>query len=75
MVAIVWLGIGPTALATLLYFTLIASAGPTFMSLVNYLSPMVALLAGVTLLGEQPGASAVAGLALILLGIALSRRH
>ena len=75
VVAIVWLGVGPTALATLLYFTLIASAGPTFMSLVNYLSPMVALLAGVTLLGEHPGASAIAGLGLILLGIALSRRH
>jgi drug/metabolite transporter (DMT)-like permease len=73
--AIVWLGVGPTALATLLYFALIASAGPTFMSLVNYLSPMVALLAGVTLLGEQPGTSAVAGLGLILLGIALSRRR
>ncbi|TSA41522.1 MAG: DMT family transporter, partial [Betaproteobacteria bacterium] len=73
--AIVWLGVGPTALATLLYFTLIASAGPTFMSLVNYLSPMVALLAGVALLGEQPGTSAVAGLGLILLGIALSRRR
>jgi drug/metabolite transporter (DMT)-like permease len=73
--AIVWLGIGPTALATLLYFRLIAAAGPTFMSLVNYLSPMVALLAGVTLLGEQPGTTAVAGLGLILLGIALSRRR
>lgn len=73
--AIVWLGIGPTALATLLYFTLVASAGPTFMSLVNYLSPIVAVLAGVTLLGEQPDTSAVAALGLILLGIALSRRR
>jgi len=73
--AIVWLGIGPTALATLLYFRLIAAAGPTFMAIVNYLSPMVALLAGVALLGEQPGTAAVAGLALILLGIALSRRR
>ena len=72
--AIVWLGIGPTALATLLYFKLIASAGPTFMALVNYLSPVVALLAGVGLLGEQPGSGALAGLALILLGIAVSRR-
>jgi drug/metabolite transporter (DMT)-like permease len=73
--AIVWLGIGPTALATILYFKLIATAGPTFMSLVNYLTPVVALLGGVWLLGEQPGASAVAGLALILAGIAVSRRQ
>jgi drug/metabolite transporter (DMT)-like permease len=73
--AIVWLGIGPTALATILYFKLIATAGPTFMSLVNYLTPVVALLAGVGLLGEQPGPSAFAGLALILLGIAVSRRR
>jgi len=34
----------------------------------------VALLAGVGLLGEQPGSGALAGLSLILLGIAVSRR-
>lgn len=72
--AIIWLGIGPTALATILYFQLIAAAGSTFMANVNYLSPVVALLAGVLLLGEQPGTTALAGLTLILLGIALSRR-
>jgi len=72
--AIAWLGVGPTALATLLYFQLIAAAGPTFMSIVNYLSPIVALLAGVGLLDERPGNTAVGGLALILFGIALSRR-
>lgn len=73
--AILWLGVGPTAVATILFFRLIASAGPTFMSIVNYLSPLVALLAGVLLLGEKPGVTAVAGLGLILLGIALSRRR
>jgi drug/metabolite transporter (DMT)-like permease len=74
--AILWLGIGPTAVATILYFRLISSAGPTFMSLVNYLSPAVAVFLGVTLLGEQPGVSAYAGLMLILAGIALSQwRH
>ena len=71
--AIVWLGVGPTAIATVLYFRLISSAGPTFMSLVNYLSPAVAVFLGVTLLGEQPGVNAYAGLALILGGIALSQ--
>jgi drug/metabolite transporter (DMT)-like permease len=74
LAAIIWLGIGPTALATLLYFKLIAAAGPTFMAIVNYLSPVVALVAGVLFMGEQPEAAAIAGLLLILLGIALSRR-
>lgn len=74
--AIVWLGIGPTAVATLCYFKLIGSAGPTFMSLVNYLSPPVAVFLGVTLMGEHPGVEAYTGLALILAGIALSQlRH
>lgn len=71
--AIVWLGIGPTAIATICYFTLISSAGPTFMSLVNYLSPAVAVFLGVTLMNEHPGAEAYSGLALILAGIALSQ--
>jgi drug/metabolite transporter (DMT)-like permease len=71
--SIFWLGIGPTAFATLCYYKLIGSAGPTFMSLVNYLSPGVAVLLGVTLLGEHPGIEAYAGLALILCGIALSQ--
>ncbi|MEK6594141.1 MAG: DMT family transporter [Pseudomonadota bacterium] len=71
--AIIWLGIGPTAIATLCYYKLIGSAGPTFMSLVNYLSPAVAVFLGVTLLGEHPGIEAYAGLALILCGIAFSQ--
>ena len=73
IVSIVWLGIGPTAVATICYFQLISSAGPTFMSIVNYLSPCIAVALGVALLGEAPEASAYAGLALILSGIALSQ--
>ena len=71
--SIVWLGVGPTAIATICYFALIGSAGPTFMSLVNYLSPAVAVFLGVTLLGEQPGVIAYTGLGMILLGIGLSQ--
>jgi drug/metabolite transporter (DMT)-like permease len=71
--SIVWLGVGPTAVATICYFALIGSAGPTFMSLVNYLSPAVAVFLGVTLLGEKPGVTAYAGLGMILMGIALSQ--
>jgi len=71
--ALVWIGIGPTALATLVYLALIGSAGPTFMSLVNYCIPVIALFLGVMLLGEAPGANAYTGLLLILSGIALSQ--
>jgi len=68
-----WIGIGPTAIATMVHLKLIGSAGPTFMSLVNYCIPVVALLVGVALLGEEPGANAYWGLLLILAGIALSQ--
>ena len=71
--AIIWLGVGPTAIATVFYFRLIASAGPTFMSLVNYVSPAVAVFLGVALLGEMPGLHAYFALVLILSGIALSQ--
>jgi len=71
--AVIWIGIGPTAIATLAFLKLIDSAGPTFMSLVNYCIPVVAVFLGVGLLGEEPGANAYTGLALILGGIALSQ--
>lgn len=73
--AVVWLGVAPTALATVLYFQLIRSAGPTFMSLVNYLSPGVAVLLGLVIMGEHPLVTAYFGLALILAGIAVAQRR
>lgn len=45
------------------------------MSLVNYLSPGVAVLLGVTLMDEHPQVYAYLGLALILTGIAISQRR
>jgi drug/metabolite transporter (DMT)-like permease len=72
-VVILWIGIGPTAIATFIYFALIRSAGPTFMSTMNYLVPCVALAAGVALLGEQPDVNAYLGLILILAGIGISQ--
>lgn len=76
VLTVIWIGIGPTAIATFVYLKLIDSAGPTFMSLTNYCIPVVALLLGVTLLGEVPGVNAYTGLMMILTGIALSQwRH
>ena len=70
----IWLGIGPTAIATLVYFRLIARAGPSFMSLVNYLSPVVALSTGALLLDEPLRPGVLVALALILTGIAMATR-
>jgi len=70
----IWLGVGPTAIATLVYFRLIARAGPTFMSIVNYLSPVVAVAAGAVLLGESVRPIALLALIMILTGIALATR-
>lgn len=70
---VTWIGIGPTALATITYLRLVGSAGPTFTSLTNYCVPVVALFLGTALLGEKPGANAYAGLVLILSGIAVTQ--
>ena len=71
---LIWLGIGPTAIATLTYFSVVATAGPTFLSYINYFVPVVAYFAGALLLGERIDVLSLAALGLIVLGIAWSRR-
>jgi drug/metabolite transporter (DMT)-like permease len=70
--AVATLGVVSTALATVVYFKLIALAGPSFLSLINYLIPLWAVLVGMAVLDERPDWTALAALALVLLGIALS---
>jgi drug/metabolite transporter (DMT)-like permease len=69
--SVVVLGVVGTGVAYILYFALIAGAGASRAILVTYLVPSLALLYGVTLLGEPLTVVAVAGLALILGGVAL----
>jgi len=69
--AILVLGIVGTALAYLLFFALIQTAGAAYASLVTYLVPPIALAYGAIFLSERFGASAFAALALILAGVAL----
>ncbi|MDJ0813777.1 MAG: DMT family transporter [Woeseiaceae bacterium] len=66
------LGLLATGFATILYFRLIQGPGPAFLSLVNYLVPAWAVVAGTMLLGESVSNSVMIGLALILAGIAFS---
>ncbi len=67
-----WVGIAllSTALASTIYFRILAVAGATNLLLVTFLLPVSALLLGVAFLGERIGAQAVAGMALIGLGLA-----
>jgi drug/metabolite transporter (DMT)-like permease len=69
----VWLGLFPTALATILYFRIIQRAGPTFLSLINYMIPVVALAAGAIVLDEDLVGTVLIGMALILTGLAISQ--
>ena len=66
------LGLLATGFATLLYFRLVQGPGPTFISLVNYLVPAWAVIAGAFFLDESLSLSVFFGLSLILSGIALS---
>jgi drug/metabolite transporter (DMT)-like permease len=60
-----------TALAQLILFRIIGLFGARRLSLVTYLMPGFALAYGAFILDEQIGLSSFAGLALILLGVAL----
>jgi drug/metabolite transporter (DMT)-like permease len=66
------LGVVCTAAAFAILPVLVAEVGPSRMSVITYVNPLVAVILGVILLGERPGAGAVAGLLLILAGSWLS---
>ncbi len=70
--AVSTLAILGTALASLMYYWLLARVGATRTLLVTYLLPCFALLWGALLLREEITLTAVLGLALILLGITIT---
>lgn len=72
LVALGVLGILCTAVAFVLMAALIGDIGPGRALVITYVNPIVAVALGVTILGERPGAGAVAGLLLILAGSWLS---
>ena len=72
--AIAVLGVVCTALGLVVFFQLIAEAGPSRASVITYINPLVAVLLGLVALDEHLGAMSVAGLALILGGSWLSTR-
>jgi drug/metabolite transporter (DMT)-like permease len=73
MLAVIWLGIGPTGIATILLFTIIDRAGPTFLSTINYLIPVVAFFSGAWVLSEPVSWLHYLALTTILCGIGATR--
>ena len=74
VLTIVWLGIFPTGVAAIILFALIQRAGPTFLSNINYLIPVVAYFIGALVLGELIVWHDMVALLAILFGIVVSRR-
>ena len=70
--AVVVLGLLCTAAAFVIFSVLVTEAGTSRATVITYVNPLVAVALGVALLGERPGAGAVAGLLLILAGSWLS---
>ena len=70
VVALVGLALLATALAYLLYFRILATAGATNLLLVTFLIPVTAIVLGIAVLGEQLEPRHIAGMALIALGLA-----
>lgn len=71
LMAVLYLGIFPTALATLIYFFLVPRLGANRMSQVNFAVPVGGALIGVTLLNETLSLSTTIALAIIMVAIYL----
>jgi drug/metabolite transporter (DMT)-like permease len=67
--AVVGLALLSTALAYIIYFRLLASAGATKLLLVTFLLPVTAIALGISFLGEPLEVRHIAGLAVIGLGL------
>ena len=80
LIALILLAVACTALAYLLFFSILSSAGATNIALVTLLVPVTAVLLGVLVLGEKLLANHLIGMAGISLGLLvldgrLFRRH
>jgi drug/metabolite transporter (DMT)-like permease len=66
--SLIVLGVLCTAAAFVILMVLVSEVGAGRASIITYINPMIAVALGVIVLGEGPGAGAIAGLLLILAG-------
>jgi drug/metabolite transporter (DMT)-like permease len=69
------LGLVCTAIAFVIFFALISEIGPARATVITYVNPAVAVLFGVSLLGEQFTLGMALGFPLILVGSVLGARR
>src|SRR3972149_5957 len=72
--ALIWLGIIGSCIAYLLYYYLLHSVGPTRISMVTYMFPVVGVSLGVLLLNERLDFSLIAGAVLVLASLLIVNR-
>jgi len=73
ILAVFILGVFCTAIATIIYFQILQSSGATFISMMNYLIPVWAILFGVIFFDEAALWNYFFGLIVIIFGIQLSQ--
>jgi drug/metabolite transporter (DMT)-like permease len=69
--ALLWLGLLGSCIAYIIYFSLLHKIGPTRMSMVTYIPPLIGMILGVVFLKEQFYWQSLLGAILILSGIAI----
>lgn len=74
IIAVTMQGLFATAVANLLFFKIIQLRGPVFLSLINFLIPLIAYFSGVFFLGEQIKINVLISISLILFGLYLNQR-
>lgn len=70
--SVIGLAVVCTAIAFLVFFALIAEAGPTRSTVITYVNPAVAIALGVTVLGEHLTTGMIVGFPLVLIGSVLA---
>ncbi|HEV7973565.1 DMT family transporter [Amycolatopsis sp.] len=73
VLALLVLGVGSTGIAFALNYQLLASEGAVAASIVGYLLPVVSVLLGSIFLGEKLDFRVIAGMVVVLAGVALTR--
>ncbi|ASO19811.1 drug/metabolite transporter (DMT)-like permease [Actinoalloteichus hoggarensis] len=75
LLAALVLGVCCTGVTFALTYRMIADEGATNTAAVGYLLPVVSVVLGMVVLGEEPGLRVVAGMVVVLIGLGMVRRR